>query len=347
MANEPIVIDGSYGEGGGQVLRTAVTLSMCTSRPLTIENIRGGRKKPGLMRSHLAAARAAQRISNAHLQGDAIGSSAIEFTPGPLCGGTYEFDIGSAGSTTLLLQTLMPALFRADTPSTVQLVGGTHNPMAPSYDFIAEAFLPRIREIGPSVTTTLERHGFAPNGGGRWQVHIVPGAQPVPLHLLERGRKLHVDGYALAANIDKSIPGRELERIQKKLPIEAAHLHKRWVTATGGGNAVGVRVEFEHITEWFEAIGGIGLSAERVAGRAAVAARNYLAQTHPVGEHLADQLMLPMVLGAGGSFRTGPLSEHSLTNIWLIEEVLGPHFTVTPHDDATDVIVTVKAWESA
>lgn len=178
-----IIIDGSIGEGGGQILRTALALSMVTGQPFRIENIRAGREKPGLLRQHLTAVNAAATICTATVDGAAIGSRELTFTPEKAKPGEYTFSIGSAGSTTLVLQTVLPALLTADGPSSLTLEGGTHNPHAPPIDFLERTFLPLINRMGPTVTVTLERAGFYPAGGGRVVVKIQPAAKLSSVHL--------------------------------------------------------------------------------------------------------------------------------------------------------------------
>src|SRR5580704_3876555 len=182
-----IQIDGSIGEGGGQILRTALGLSMVTGQPFRIEKIRAGRDKPGLLRQHLTAVNAAAAICGASVEGAAISSRELSFSPGKVKPGEYTFSIGSAGSTTLVLQTVLPALLTANGPSSLTLEGGTHNPHAPPIDFLEKAFLPLINRMGPAVNVTLERAGFYPAGGGRVAVKIRPAAKLSPLEIPERG----------------------------------------------------------------------------------------------------------------------------------------------------------------
>lgn len=181
------IVDGSAGEGGGQILRTALSLAMCTGQSVVIDNIRRGRAKPGLMRQHLAAVRAAAVVSCAQVNGDELHSTRVEFRPGAIRGGTFRFAIGSAGSTTLLWQTLLPALLLADESSEVALEGGTHNGMAPSVDFIEQCFLPALARMGVVVKSKLLRHGFFPNGGGEWHVRVEPWAHRQRYLVTQRG----------------------------------------------------------------------------------------------------------------------------------------------------------------
>ncbi|MFN7134491.1 MAG: RNA 3'-terminal phosphate cyclase, partial [Myxococcales bacterium] len=181
-----LTIDGSMGEGGGQIIRTSLACALITGKSFRITKIRARRAKPGLMRQHLTAVRAAAEIGDAEVTGAEVGSSELTFRPGKLRAGDYHFAIGTAGSTTLVLQTVLPALLMASGPSSVVLEGGTHNPMAPTYDFLERCFLPLVERLGPRVSTRLERPGFYPAGGGRWSVQLAP-APLKGFELLERG----------------------------------------------------------------------------------------------------------------------------------------------------------------
>ena len=340
-----IQIDGQRGEGGGQVLRSALTLSMCTGLPLHIHNIRAGRRKPGLMRQHLAAVQAAATIANGQAEGASLGSTAIEFVPGTVRAGDYHFAIGSAGSTTLLAQTLLPVLACVDGDSVVRVEGGTHNGMAPSTDFIEQAFMPCLRAMGMTVSSTLERHGFYPNGGGSWEICIGEW-QPARFELTSRGALMRQQAVVKSANIGTHIAEREVARIRKKLRLPDDCYEISHPQANGPGKIVSIRLEFEHLTEVFEAVGALGLSAERVAGRAASAAKQYLVAQHPVDVHLADQLLLPLVLGAGGVFVTGALTAHTRTNIDVIERFLGPGIVSVQACDAGNIVHVSSARSS-
>ena len=163
-----ITIDGSAGEGGGQILRSSLALSLVTGQPFRMERIRAKRQKPGLLRQHLTAVEAAKAVGCAEVSGETLGSQTLDFRPGPVTPGNYRFAVGTAGSATLVLQTVLPALLTASDPSTLTLEGGTHNPLAPSFDFLDRCFMPLIHRMGPSVELELKRPGFFPAGGGRF-----------------------------------------------------------------------------------------------------------------------------------------------------------------------------------
>ncbi len=318
-----IEIDGSDGEGGGQIIRSALALSIITTKPFRAVRVRAGRAKPGLRKQHLSALRAAATISSAHVTGDREGSTEITFEPRGLHAGDWRFDIGSAGSTTLLVQALLPALLHADGPSTLTVIGGTHNPMAPPFDFLDAAFAPLVRAIGHDVRLELVRPGFYPNGGGELRASIAPAKDARPLSLETRGRVRDMRAVAQVARLPLSIAERELAVLGKKLGISPPHLSAQELDPrTGPGNSVAVRIECDNVSEVFSAIGERGVRAEAVAENAAKEARRYLDADVPVGEHLADQLLLPLALGAGGSYRTTALSEHTRTQIRTMQKFI-------------------------
>ncbi|HEX8322994.1 MAG TPA: RNA 3'-terminal phosphate cyclase [Tepidisphaeraceae bacterium] len=319
----PLALDGSQGEGGGQILRTALGLSALTGRPFVIERIRAKRDKPGLMRQHLTAVNAAAEICGAVVDGATIGSSRVAFTPGPVRAGEYCFAIGSAGSTTLVLQTVLPALLTASGPSLITLEGGTHNPHAPTVDFIREAFVPIVNRMGPSVEIELERHGFYPAGGGRWQAAITPAKRLTPITIDQRGAILRRTAKAVVAALSGDIAKRELAKVEQRLGWSGDALQIRQLPADQGpGNVVLLTVECEHVTEVFTAIGQKGVSAESVADAAIDDVRAYLASNAPVGECLADQLLIPLAMAGGGSFVATRATQHLTTNAAVVEQFL-------------------------
>ncbi|MFN7927082.1 MAG: RNA 3'-terminal phosphate cyclase [Blastocatellia bacterium] len=326
-----LTIDGSFGEGGGQILRSSLALSLVTSQPFRIEKIRAGRKNPGLLRQHLTAVKAATEIGQANVEGDFIGSTQLTFRPGAVKAGEYAFAVGTAGSATLVLQTVLPALLRGEgETTTLRLEGGTHNPFAPPFDFLGKAFLPLINRMGAGVSATIERHGFYPAGGGRFVVSINPTAHLRPLEMIERGDITAQAARAIVAHLPFDIAERELSLIGRKLNLPGEALHGETIrTSPGPGNAVTVELTSQHVTEVFTGFGERGVSAEAVANAVVKEARAYLAAEVVIGEHLADQLLLPFALARGGSFTTLPLSAHATTNMLVIQKFLDVQFAVT------------------
>lgn len=318
-----IVIDGSAGEGGGQILRTSLTLSLVTGLPFRIEKIRAGRKTPGLLRQHLTAVHAAAAVSGAAVTGARIGSLEVTFTPGSVTGGDYRFAVGTAGSTTLVLQTVLPALLTASARSRLVLEGGTHNPFAPPFDFLAKTFLPLIERMGPRVVAKLERYGFYPAGGGKLVVDVEPAAKLTRLDLLERGEIRSRRARAIVSNLPRHVGERELSAVAEKLSWSKDCLEVESPENTQGpGNVLLLEIESDHVTEVFTGFGERGVPAEAVAESAVGEAQRYLAAGVPVGDHLADQLLVPMALAGGGAFVTLPLKRHTTTNIDIITRFL-------------------------
>jgi RNA 3'-terminal phosphate cyclase (ATP) len=319
-----LTIDGSFGEGGGQIIRTALSLSLVTGTPFRAVNVRAGRRKPGLMRQHLTAVEAAARIGGAKVEGAAVGSREILFEPGTLSPGEYLFSIGTAGSATLVLQTVLPALLRARAPSHLIVEGGTHNPLAPTFGFLEKAFLPLVSRSGPKLRATLERPGFFPAGGGRFTVSIEPSPELAPLALDERGEIRSVRARAMVAHLPGSIARRELAVVAERLGWDDRALEIVQVEGSAGpGNVLELEVESEHLCEVFTGFGERGVRAETVAERATDEVRRYLASGAPVGAHLCDQLIVPMALAGSGRFRTLSLSEHARTQMEIVRRFLG------------------------
>jgi len=319
-----IIIDGSEGEGGGQIVRNACALSLVTGQAFRIANIRGGREKPGLVRQHVTAVEAACTLGNGECEGLHVGSSEIVFRPGKVVPGDYRFAVGTAGSTGLVLQTILPPLMLADAPSRVVLEGGTHNMMAPPFDFIARTFLPIVNRMGPRVTARLVRHGFYPRGGGRIEVDIVP-APPRPIECVDRGALRAQSVTALFTAIPFDVADRELGVARKLLPDWPAEAFavRELPADQGPGNILLIEAAFEHVAEIVSGFGKLGVSAESIAKTAAARMAGYLASDAFAGPYLADQLLLPFALAGGGAFTTVKPSRHSLTAADIIERFLG------------------------
>jgi len=329
-----ITLDGSQGEGGGQILRSALALSLITGRPFRIHRIRARRPKPGLMRQHLACVEAAVRIGSATAEGAALGSQELIFTPGPIVAGTHEFRIGSSGSTMLLLQSILPPLLLARQPSDLVLEGGTHNPFAPPFPFIEQAFLPLLRRIGFDVTATLERPGFHPNGGGRCRVSIRPAGALHRLQLEDpRAPGTPPASWAriCLAGLPRQVAQREAETLRRRLSLEPdCCTIDEHAEALGPGNTVHVGTTGDGFANVFTGFGAPRVRAEQVADDAIVPAEAFIASGASVEEHLADQLLLPLAIALGGGFTTTAPSDHTRTQSMILREFLPVTVTTEP-----------------
>ena len=324
-------INGSYGEGGGQILRTALSLSCVVKIPFRLYNIRKGRMKPGLMPQHLTCVHALTRISGATVQGGSLGSTELVFEPKETMPGDYFFDIGTAGSTTLLLQSILPALVFANAFSSLTLKGGTHVPFSPPYHFISEVFIPVLRGIGIPIDMTIGRYGFYPKGGGDISVRIYPHKGIKGLTLTNRGEGMSVAGISAVANLPASIADRQkaaAEAVLRPLPIQH-EIKTAEVPSFGQGTFVFLKAETQHCIAGFSALGGRGKRAEAVGEEAGRAFLSYYATKACIDQHLADQLALYLCLAEGASvFTTSGVTNHLLTNLRVIGQFLKARYSV-------------------
>ena len=340
MSGEQIIIDGSFGEGGGQILRSSVGLAAALwreedERELRIVNIRAGRPKPGLRAQHLAAAKAAAEVAAAGLDGASLGSTELVIRPAGGRPGNYRFEIPTAGSTMLLLQTILPVLVTAAGGSEVIVVGGTHNPFAPCFEYVRDVFATLAEAANVSIALTLERAGFHPAGGGRirCQVRGLGAPQHVgPLRLLSRGQLKRIEALSAAAEM---LPGhivqRQARRVRERL--DQAHLpadvhSARW-PADCGGTVVFLRAIFAHSVAGFFALGKRGKPAERVADEAVDELLAFLDAEGAVDPHAADQLITVLALCPHTSeLTTTRITNHLLTNAEVIRRITGRKVTV-------------------
>ncbi len=356
LAVSPLTLDGSAGEGGGQILRTGLALSMVTGRPLHITRIRAGRAKPGLMRQHLACVQAAVAVCGGQADGAELGSQTLLFTPGAVQAGDYRFQIATAGSCLLVLQTALPALMLASGESRVQLSGGTHNPMAPPFDFLERSFAPLVRRLGVGLDLRLQRRGFYPAGGGELVARITPSAQPLaPVDVMERGLLNNAWGEALVPGLARNIATRELEALGQRMgwTFEAGQLRQPPTRQNEGpGNALIATLEYEHVTEVFCQLGERSLSAEQVARRLVDEVRAYQRSSGALGPHLADQWMLPLALavwrsGRAAHYTCSEVTQHTATNAQTIALGLPVRVEITPVEGAMLVEITPKPNEDS
>ena len=337
-----IELDGSQGEGGGQILRTALTLSMITGIPFRIERIRAKRRKPGLLRQQLTAVNAAAQICGAQVKRAELGSLKLDFVPGEIRGGDYRYAIGTAGSCTLVLQTVLPALWFAKAPSTVTVNGGTHNSAAPPADFLQRVWLPLVKRMGADMDLELLRHGFYPAGGGELRASVRPVAALQTLNLLSRGDLRQAQATSIFAGVSADVGKRELATLEEQIGAELGELEcdmHGLPSREGPGNVLLLKLQYAGLTEVFTAFGEKGVPAEIVAQRLAKEALNFHRSGAAVGEHLADQLLLPMALAGAGSFCTVALSSHLQTNIEVIQKFLPVDISVVADAGAHRVVI--------
>ncbi|MBS1956206.1 MAG: RNA 3'-terminal phosphate cyclase [Cyanobacteria bacterium SZAS-4] len=319
-----LTIDGSFGEGGGQILRTSLALSLVTGKPFKLINIRANRTNPGLQQQHLTAVKAAATISDATVEGDSKTSQSLVFEPGKVKPGTYEFDIGTAGSTTLVFQTILPPLMMCKEKSNLTFTGGTHNPHAPPFDYVNETYVRTLEQFGPVVKLELARLGFYPPGGGMFSAVVKPVEKLETVELLRRGKTLRRCARSLLVRLSQRIGQKELDYVRNNMPDWGGGELRLDVSdnAVSAGNALTIQFECEYVTETFTAVGTRGLPAEKVAENAVSYARRYTESTAAVGEFLADQILIPFALAGAGSFTADMISSHTETNIDTIKKFL-------------------------
>lgn len=327
------MIDGSHGEGGGQMVRASLALAALTGQPTCIEHIRAGRREPGLRPQHLTAVRAAATVCEARLEGDELGSQRLTFIPAiPPRAGDYTFDVaqvaqgGSAGSVGLVLQTVLLPLCFAEGDSHLVLRGGTHVPWAPSVSYLEHVFLPALTQMGVRADLGLVRWGFYPAGGGEIRVRIRAGRDSLrPLALVERGELQRVWGTAAVTNLPSHIPQRMAARARNVLAEADINAQVEPLRLRGDGPGAGIFLfaQYAHGSAGFAAYGRKGLPAERVAEAACDELLSHHRSGAPADPHLADQLILPMALAEGESrVRTSQVSQHLLTHAWIVRRFL-------------------------
>jgi RNA 3'-phosphate cyclase len=318
-----IEIDGSYGEGGGQILRTALAFSAILKIPILIKNIRVGRKNPGLAHQHLTAVNAAAKISGAEVEGNTLSSQTLRFIPKEIRPGEHQFDVGTAGSVTLLLQALLLPLCLARSNSKLTVIGGTHVEWSPPFHYLSEVFLPTLKWMGVSVEATIEKWGFYPKGGGKIQVKIDPAREFKPISLINPGSLKKIRGISAISNLPRHVADRQkdqaLKRIAEELKrdIEIEVVYD--VPSKGQGSFLFLVAEYERTMAGFSSLGAKGKPAEKVADEAVDSLKDYIKSNCCVDSHLADQLVPFMTLAKGNSsFTTPQMTEHLFTNLWVI-----------------------------
>lgn len=316
-----IEIDASFGEGGGQVLRSALALSVITGKPMRLTSIRARRPHPGLKPQHLKAVEAAASISAARIEGASLGSQTLRFEPTRLQGGDYAFDIGTAGSVSLLLQTVYLPLSFANAPSRLSFTGGTHVPWSPCYHYLAWQWLPYLNQIGYRVECSLERAGFYPPGGGIMHALIQPSRHLSALRITERGRLLRIRGLSAVGRLDRSIAERQRRRAAAQLQYLAVPLEidVAEVPSASPGTFIVLQAEFEHSRCCAFALGALHKPAEKVADEAVAELRTNIDSGGAIDAWLADQLLLPLAFVADKSeLSVCHITGHLRTNAELL-----------------------------
>jgi RNA 3'-terminal phosphate cyclase (ATP) len=341
-----VTIDGSQGEGGGQVLRSALTLSILTGQELLIENIRARRSKPGLLAQHLKSVDAAAAVSKAEVEGASFGSTRLAFHPKEIRSGRYRLDIGTAGATTLVLQTVFLPLSRASSSSTLIITGGTHVSWSPSFHYLDLLWIPFLLKIGFDAQVSLDQAGFYPQGGGRISATIRPAAEITPLSILERGKLQTVTILSAIANLDLSIADRQKRQAIQRLDSFPSEYRPQTIKmktlqlpSPVKGTILLLLAEFEQTQCCYYALGEPGKPAEQVANEAADALLQFLQSTGTVDQYLADQLLLPLSLANGPSiFRTNMVTEHLLTNASVIRAFLPLHIDISGNLGSSGIV---------
>jgi len=304
-----IIIDGSRGEGGGQIIRTALTLSAITGQPFRVEKIRANRPNPGLQPQHLMAVKAVRSICRGQAENADIESESFGFRPNKIIGGDYEFNIGTAGSVVLVAQTILPLLLFAGKPSKVKIIGGTHVMKSPSYDYFENVFLPAVQAMGADVKTRIKRAGFYPAGGGEIEIEVNPSKPKGKDRWKKEGK---IKAIITLGNLDESIAIRE-KKIFLQNNIGEVYI-RRYNTASPG-NAVLVWQGFAGAY----VLGEKGKRAEVVAEEAVDELKKEIAAGAEVDKHLADQLLLYAALAEGQTrYKTSQITEHLKTNAEII-----------------------------
>lgn len=345
---DTLEIDGDYGEGGGQILRSSLSLSAILQRPIRISGIRAGRKKSGLAPQHLTCVNAVAAITDAEVIGGALGSQTLTFRPQEICGGNYTFDVAdirpSAGALSLVFQSVALPLSYAKVPSTVTLRGGTHVPWSPTVHYLQEIFIPMAARFGFDGSIRLTRWGWYPKGDGEAIAEVQPTTDWRGVQLGRRGKLKTICGVSAASNLPEHIVDRQQNQIQKHLtrfdsPIDIERVKGESI---GQGTLVFLKVEFENVQTGFSALGARGKRAERVADEACQALADFLASDAAIDPYLADQLILLMALAKGESrFTTSRITRHLTTNIWLVQQFLPVRFEVNGAENEPGEIVKV------
>lgn len=335
-----IQVDGSFGEGGGQILRTALAISLIKNEPLHVYNIRKGRKDSGLKTQHLASVNACVKLCNAKVKGNYLNSEEIEFEPQKsLVGGEYEFLVESPGSGCLLLQAILPPLLIAEQESNIKIIGGTHNPMAPTYEFCERSLFPLLKEIGYEIQSQLHTYGFYPSGDGVFTVNIKPTFKKQSVNILTKSRQSKINIQILVKNIPDHLIKQQILFLKQNLKIKSESIDVEYVNSQS--EIVFIILAEIKSSNFIEIFSSTSIKKEKVFEDTKIIVDeicDYLSHNAPIGKHLANQIILPILLGRGGSFRTGKMDLHTTTIIELLQQVLNiPIIVMTSKNKVNEI----------
>jgi RNA 3'-terminal phosphate cyclase (GTP) len=323
-------IDGSHGEGGGQILRTSICLSALTKTPCVIENIRANRPTPGLKPQHLAGLRAAADICHAKTKGLETGSERVEFFPGEITGGKYTIEIGTAGSVTLILQILVPICLQAKDVVTLTITGGTDVKWSPSVSYFQRVFCWFLEKMGITISFQVEKYGFYPKGGGRVKAVIHPWKEKKPLYLVERGAVTRIEVESIAAQALKNarVAERQSKAFQEVFSDYSVHNKDVYVKTFNPGSSFCAVAHCEHTVLGADSLGERGKPAEKVGKEAAFTLKKEIESGGALDTHMVDQI-IPYLALTGGEISGSQISEHAKTNIWVCQQFLDTVITVS------------------
>lgn len=340
-----IEIDGSLGEGGGQVLRSALTLSLLVQKPFRIRNIRGRRKNPGLRAQHLASVQAAAAVGEAQLKGDQLNSQELTFRPSGLKAGEYRFEIGTAGSCSLVLQTIFLPLALAGSRSELVITGGTHVAWSPTYDYVDRVWLPALKLLGYPAEIRMPKAGFYPKGGGRIEVSVSPGRSGRGFNPDRESASSGFTGVSLSSNLPEQVAERQRRRMLEKLEASGlpAQVEVLRPGSVGRGSAVLIAGSRHRDHFGFSALGAKGKPAETVADEAIDQLLSFLRSDAQVDRYLADQLLIPLsVAGEASQFSVERATQHLSTNAEIVRQFLDAEISISEPNEGGRARVQVK-----
>ncbi len=338
MVTQLILIDGSYLEGGGQTIRTSVALSAITGKPCKMFNIRKGRKNPGLQAQHLKGIEAAAKICNAELKNAKIGSDCIEFMPNKIKNENFSIDIGTAGSITLVLQTLIPICIHADKEVELEIIGGTDVKWSPNIEYFQEVFCRNVEKMGIKIESEILKYGFYPKGGGKVKVKINPCKILKPINLAERGI---VNRYDIRSIVSKSlekskVAERQIEGAKKIIPKFDCEYFE-YVDTFSPGSTTHIHAHCKNSVLGSTIYGELGKPAEKIGEECAKAIMKQINSNACLDEHMADQILLYMALAGNSKISVAEITNHCRTNMWVIEKFLSIKFEVNEKEKIISV----------